>query len=100
MTDYNAALALNAAVHEHATLVRSAGYEMSDIADAAATMGMDRVAKSLSIIVKALDESSDALIFAHSQAVHENLVSSEQATMNMMRGVLAGITIGSKEATK
>jgi hypothetical protein len=98
MSNYNAAIELNQAIYEHQVLATSVGRELDELAYSAGMLGLDRMAKSISDIVKALDKSVAELISAHSQSVHDNLVSSEQATTNMMRGILAGITIGSKDA--
>lgn len=98
MNDYDAAVALSTAVHEHRNLIQNVGYELAEISDACSVVGMERVAKSLSTIIAALDKSVDTVMHAHSEAIYANVANAEQATTNMMRGILAGIDIGAKQS--
>jgi hypothetical protein len=94
----DAKLSFNAALSEHGSTVRHAGYELTDLANAAYLMGQDRLALRLSELSKVMGDSLDALNRAYGESVHADLVASEQATSNMIRGVLAGITLGEKSA--
>lgn len=94
----NPQYALIDAVSVHGSIVHSSGYELDDLASAAAALGQERLAKRLTHIAQLLNESYDLMRSAHGAAIHDNLVQAEQATHNMMRGVLAGITMsGAKQ---
>ena len=90
----NPQYALIDAISVHGSIVHSSGYELDDLASAAAALGQDRLAKRLAYIAQSLNESYDLMRSAHGAAIHDNLVQAEQATSNMMRGVLAGIGLG------
>lgn len=87
-------VALIEAISTHGHTVRASGYELEDLANAAAVLGQERLAARLFAIRKHLTETFDLLNSAHGAAVHDNMVRAEEATHNLMRGVLAGISIG------
>ncbi len=92
----NPQIALIRAMSDHGGVVRHSGYELQELAVSAGMLGLERLAKRLEIIAESLNESFDVMNGANGQAIHDNLVQAEQATMNMMRGVLAGIDIGAR----
>ncbi|MBO9710532.1 MAG: hypothetical protein J7521_20215 [Caulobacter sp.] len=94
-TDQNGEL-LNDVVHEHVGASRAIAGELCWLADAFSATGNQAVADRLVNIAQHVEALSKRLRDAFSADLNERLRESEQATMNMISGVLAGMNIGAR----
>jgi hypothetical protein len=85
-------------VHENRAAARNIADQLDRLAVAFDLVGNSSVADRLAVIAADIERQADRLSRAYGRDLTERLHDSKQATMNMVSGVLAGITIGSGKA--
>lgn len=60
-------------IFDHRALVRNVGFDLEHLADAARTLGQDRLADTIFDCVQALNASAEHVLYEHGAMLSENL---------------------------
>ena len=81
-------------INQACEMIRDVSYTLSRFSNAFYTIGNEQMSKECALMRKDLNNAEKMINGACGQHCHDMVVSSDQATKNMMEALIGGISIG------